>query len=78
MVIVSFLFLRPTSDVGTKRHPHEETLYPYKYRFFRYESAWIILTDLEPEEALVSWYGLRTWIEGGFKDAQTRAVGLAP
>jgi hypothetical protein len=33
-----------------------------------YESAWIILTDLEPEEALVSWYGLRTWIEGGFKD----------
>ncbi|HEY6409646.1 MAG TPA: hypothetical protein VIY29_19480 [Ktedonobacteraceae bacterium] len=33
-----------------------------------YESAWIILTDLEPEEAMVSWYGLRTWIEGGFKD----------
>src|SRR5260221_11150947 len=27
-----------------------------------------MLTDLEPEEALVSWYGLRTWIEGGFKD----------
>ena len=33
-----------------------------------YESAWVILTDLKPEEALVSWYGLRTWIEGGFKD----------
>jgi hypothetical protein len=33
-----------------------------------YESAWAILTDLKPEEALVSWYGLRTWIEGGFKD----------
>ncbi len=33
-----------------------------------YESAWIILTDLKPQEALVSWYGLRTWIEGGFKD----------
>jgi hypothetical protein len=33
-----------------------------------YESAWVLLTDLEPEEALVSWYGLRTWIEGGFKD----------
>jgi hypothetical protein len=43
-----------------------------------YESAWIILTDLEPEEALVSWYGLRTWIEGGFKDAQARPLGLAP
>jgi hypothetical protein len=33
-----------------------------------YQSAWIILTDREPEEAMVSWYGLRTWIEGGFKD----------
>ncbi len=33
-----------------------------------YESAWIILTDLEPEQAQVSRYGLRTWIEGGFKD----------
>src|SRR5947209_18981361 len=33
-----------------------------------YESAWVILTDLEPEQARVSWYGLRTWIEGGFKD----------
>jgi hypothetical protein len=33
-----------------------------------YESAWVILTDLKPEEALISWYGLRTWIEGGFKD----------
>ena len=33
-----------------------------------YESAWVILTDLKPEEALVSWYGVRTWIEGGFKD----------
>ena len=27
-----------------------------------------MLTDLKPEEALVSWYGMRTWIEGGFKD----------
>jgi len=33
-----------------------------------YESAWVILTDLEPEQARISWYGLRTWIEGGFKD----------
>ena len=41
------------------------------------ESAWAVLTDLEPEEAQVSWYGLRTWIEGGFKDAQTGIVGLA-
>ena len=33
-----------------------------------YESAWVILTDLEPQQAQVSWYGLRTWTEGGFKD----------
>lgn len=33
-----------------------------------YESAWVVLTDLAPEQARVSWYGLRTWIEGGFKD----------
>jgi hypothetical protein len=33
-----------------------------------YESPWIVLTDLAPEEAQISWYGLRTWIETGFKD----------
>jgi len=33
-----------------------------------YESAWIIVTDLEPEQAQIAWYRLRTWIEGGFKD----------
>jgi hypothetical protein len=33
-----------------------------------YESAWIILTDLEPQDAQIAWYRLRTWIEGGFKD----------
>jgi hypothetical protein len=33
-----------------------------------YEHPWIVLTDLEPQEAEVSWYGMRTWIETGFKD----------
>jgi hypothetical protein len=28
---------------------------------------WLILTDLEPAAAKVSWYGLRFWIEVGFK-----------
>jgi hypothetical protein len=28
---------------------------------------WLILTDLKPEEARVCWYGLRFWIEVGFK-----------
>ena len=29
---------------------------------------WVILTDLPPESASAFWYGLRSWIEGGFKD----------
>jgi hypothetical protein len=33
-----------------------------------YEHAWAVLTDLEPEHAEVSWYGMRTWIETGYKD----------
>jgi hypothetical protein len=42
-----------------------------------YEYPWAVLTDLEPAEAEISWYGMRTWIETGFKDAETRLVGLA-
>lgn len=33
-----------------------------------YEAPWAVLTDLAPGEAEVSWYGMRTWIETGFKD----------
>lgn len=33
-----------------------------------YEDPWAVLTDLSPDEAEISWYGMRTWIEGGFKD----------
>lgn len=33
-----------------------------------YEDPWLILTDLAPHQASVAWYGLRTWIEAGFKD----------
>lgn len=33
-----------------------------------YEHAWAVLTDLEPEQAEVSWYGMRTWAETGYKD----------
>lgn len=33
-----------------------------------YASAWAILTDLDPKEAEIAWYRMRTWIEGGFKD----------
>jgi hypothetical protein len=32
-----------------------------------YKDPWLILTDLPPETCDVAWYGLRTWIEQGFK-----------
>jgi hypothetical protein len=33
-----------------------------------YEDPWAVLTDLAPEQAEVSWYGMRTWVETGYKD----------
>ncbi|MEO8955766.1 MAG: transposase [Ktedonobacteraceae bacterium] len=33
-----------------------------------YEEAWVVVTDLPPEQVHGAWYRLRAWIEGGFKD----------
>ena len=33
-----------------------------------YKDPWAVLTDLVPQEANVSWYGMRTWTETGYKD----------
>jgi hypothetical protein len=33
-----------------------------------YQEPWLILTDLPPDSGLALWYGLRSWIECGFKD----------
>jgi hypothetical protein len=33
-----------------------------------YAAPWLIVTDLAPEVAEAAWYGMRSWIEGGFKD----------
>jgi hypothetical protein len=32
-----------------------------------YKDPWLILTDLAPEASTACWYGLRAWIEQGFK-----------
>ena len=32
-----------------------------------HDEPWLVLTDLPPEAADVCWYGLRAWIEQGFK-----------
>jgi hypothetical protein len=33
-----------------------------------HEDPWIVLTDLSVQESNVAWYGMRTWVECGFKD----------
>ncbi|HEX6551877.1 MAG TPA: transposase [Ktedonobacteraceae bacterium] len=40
-----------------------------------YEHPWAVITDLAPEEVNVAWYGLRTWIEAGFKDVKRGGLG---
>jgi hypothetical protein len=40
-----------------------------------YEEVWLIVTDLAPEQATVVWYGMRSWIEGGFKDTKRGGWG---
>jgi len=32
-----------------------------------YAEPWFLVTDLEPDQAEVLWYGMRSWIEGGFR-----------
>jgi hypothetical protein len=36
---------------------------------------WLILTDLPPQAAQAAWYGMRAWIECGFKDYQRGGWG---
>src|SRR5262249_60878591 len=32
-----------------------------------YEEPWFLVTDLAPDEAEALWYGMRSWIEGGYR-----------
>jgi hypothetical protein len=40
-----------------------------------YEEVWVIVTDLAPAQATAVWYGMRSWIEGGFKDTKRGGWG---
>lgn len=40
-----------------------------------YEEVWLIVTDLVPAQATAVWYGMRSWIEGGFKDTKRGGWG---
>ena len=33
-----------------------------------YRDPWLIVTDLLPQQAQAAWYGMRGWMEAGFKD----------
>lgn len=35
-----------------------------------YQEVWLVVTDLEPQQATIAWYGMRGWIEAGFKDCK--------
>jgi hypothetical protein len=35
-----------------------------------YRDPWLIVTDLAPTDADIAWYGLRAWVECGFKDSK--------
>lgn len=35
-----------------------------------YDTPWLLVTDLAPNQADSAWYGLRGWIEQGFKDCK--------
>jgi hypothetical protein len=41
-----------------------------------YAEPWLIVTDLEPEVAKASWYGLRGWIEQGYKRVKSGGWNL--
>src|SRR5262249_54628607 len=32
-----------------------------------YDEPWFLVTDLAPDEAEALWYGMRSWIEGGYR-----------
>ena len=49
-----------------KLHPLPATLLTCWDR--AHEAPWLILTDLEPQAADITWYSLRAWIEAQFKD----------
>ena len=36
-----------------------------------YKDGWFVVTDLPPGRASVAWYGLRAWIERGFKHSKS-------
>lgn len=40
-----------------------------------YAHPWVVITDLPTSEANIAWYGLRGWVEAGFKDLKRGGWG---
>ena len=40
-----------------------------------YDDPWLVVTDLAPKQADIAWYGMRSWIEAGFKDLKRGGWG---
>jgi hypothetical protein len=40
-----------------------------------HEHPWAIITDLAAKQAHIAWYGMRAWIEAGFKDVKRGGIG---
>ena len=40
-----------------------------------YADPWLIVTDLNPQQAQICWYGMRSWIECLFKDIKRGGFG---
>ena len=40
-----------------------------------YADPWLIITDLNPQQAKICWYGMRSWIECLFKDMKRGGFG---
>lgn len=55
-----------------KQHPLTCTLVVRQQE--RHDEPWVLLTDLPPEQVESAWYGVRAWIEAGFKDLKRGAL----
>ena len=52
-----------------KNNPVESTLLAHWDE--QYTDPWLVLTDLEPNQADLRWYQLRCWIECGYRDVKS-------
>jgi hypothetical protein len=62
----------PAKGCGRDGEPHKSQLRCTLLGYWgeEHQDPWLVLTDLAPECADACWYGLRAWIEQGFKHSK--------